>query len=231
VQGKQIFPFKMLSQMLSQMTKYRLAIALLWSIGFTSLVSLLLNVHLVFAVFLLPGGLATAVLPSTIPDQNFLLFAANVIFYFVLILLLSRSVGLAEVRRVAGWSVLPVCALAILACFHSFNPLWPHGMRELAKQESELQTAIPLGIRLDQVRGVLNSRKIQFSAFAETRDSVVLQNPDVTITAKSGDIVLVSRFDTEAFEFPCGYDMQIVLVFGQDRNLEKRFINRFRMCP
>jgi hypothetical protein len=49
--------------------------------------------------------------------------------------------------------------------------------------------------------------------------------------AQSGDTVLVSRFDTGAFEFPCGYIMQIVLVFGHDRNLKDRHIHRFRMCP
>ena len=84
---------------------------------------------------------------------------------------------------------------------------------------------------LDRVRVVLNSKKIQFYESTEPSDGVVLQNPQATITAQSGETVLVSRFDTEAFEFPCGYDMQIVLVFGRDRNLKQRYIHRFRMCP
>jgi hypothetical protein len=78
---------------------------------------------------------------------------------------------------------------------------------------------------------VLNSKKIQFYESTEPSDGVVLQNPQATITAQSGETVLVSRFDTEAFEFPCGYDMQIVLVFGHDRNLKQRYMHRFRICP
>jgi hypothetical protein len=48
-------------------------------------------------------------------------------------------------------------------------------MPELAKQESELQTAIPLGMNLDRARGVLNSKKIQFYESTESSDGVVLQ--------------------------------------------------------
>jgi hypothetical protein len=73
--------------------------------------------------------------------------------------------------------------------------------------------------------------KIQFYESTEPKGGFVLQNPEETITAESGDTVLVSRFQTEAFEFPCGYDMQIVLLFGRDRNLKQRYIHRFRMCP
>jgi len=82
-----------------------------------------------------------------------------------------------------------------------------------------------------RVRGVLNSKKIQFYESTEPSDGVVLENADTTMTAHAGDTVLVSRFDTKAFEFPCGYDMQIILVFGNDRNLKQRYIHRFRMCP
>jgi hypothetical protein len=84
---------------------------------------------------------------------------------------------------------------------------------------------------LDQVRGVLASKKIQFYESSEPGNAVILQNPQATMTAQAGDTVLVSRFQTEAFEFPCGYDMQIVLLFGHDRNLKQRCIHRFRMCP
>lgn len=191
------------------MTRYRLAIALLWSIGFTSLLCLLMNLNWFIGMLLLPGGLAA----------------------FAVAFLLFRNARLEQVRRIAGWSIFPVAAIAVLACFPSMNPLWPHGMADLAKQESELQTAIPFGMSLDQVRGVLNSRKIQFYESTEPSDGVVLQNSQETITAQSGDTVLVSRFQTEAFEFPCGYDMQIVLLFGHDRNLKQRYIHRFRMCP
>jgi hypothetical protein len=191
------------------MTKYRLAIGLLWGIGFTSLSCLLMNLIGFIGFFLLPGGLVAF-------GVGFLMF---------------RKAGLPQLRRIVGWSLLPVSVLAILACIPSINPLWPHGMKELAQQESELQTAIPVGMSLGQVRGVLNSRKIQFYESTEPKDGIVLQDPQTTMTAQSGDTVVVSRFDTEAFEFPCGYDMQIVLVFGHNGNLKERYIHRFRMCP
>jgi hypothetical protein len=191
------------------MTKYRLAIGLLWGIGFTSLACLLMNLIGFVGLFLLPGGLVA----------------------FAVGFLMFRKVGLPQLRRIVGWSVLPVTVLAGLACVPSMNPLWPHGMRELAQQESELQTAIPLGMSLEQVRGVLDSRKIQFYESVEPRDGVILQNPQITMMAQAGDMVLVSRFDTEAFEFPCGYDLQIVLRFDHNRNLAERYIHRFRMCP
>jgi hypothetical protein len=191
------------------MTKYRLAIGLLWSIGFTSLACLLMNLIGFVGFFLLPSGLVA----------------------FAVGFLMFRKAGLPQLRRIVGWSVLPVTVLAALACIPSMNPLWPHGMTELAQQESELQTAISLAMSLEQVRGVLNSRRIQFYESTQTSDGVVLQNAHTTMTAQSGDTVLVSRFDTEAFQFPCGYDMQIVLVFGPERNLKERYIERFPMCP
>ncbi len=191
------------------MTKYRLAIGLLWGIGFTSLACLLMNLIGFVGLFLLPGGLVA--------------FAVGFVMF--------RKVGLPQLRRIAGWSVLPVTVLAGLACVPSMNPLCPHGMRELAQQESDLQTAIPLGMGLEQVRGVLNSRKIAAYESTQTSDGVVLQNAQITMMAQAGDTVLVSRFDTEAFQFPCGYAMQIVLVFGPEQNLKERYIQRLPMCP
>jgi hypothetical protein len=192
------------------MTKYRLAISLLWGIGFTSLICLLMNLNWFIGMLLIPGGLSAFTVP----------------------LLVLRRTPLEQLRRIAGWSIAPVTVAAILACFPSMNPLWPHGMKELARQESDLQTAIPVGASLEQVRGVLNSRKVQFYESTQSSDGIVLQYPnEATMTAQSGDTVLVSRFDTEAFEYPCGYDMQIVLVFGPTHNLKQRYIHRFRMCP
>lgn len=192
------------------MTKYRLAVGLLWGIGFTSLLCLLMNLNWFFGMLLIPSGL----------------------FAFAAPLLVLRGVRLEQLRRIAVWSTIPTAAVAVLACIPALNPLWPHGMGELGKQESELQTAIPLGMSLDQVRSVLTSRKIQFYESTQQSDGIVLQHPqEATVTAQSGDTVLVSRFHTEAFEFPCGYDMQIILVFGRDLNLKQRYIERFRMCP
>jgi hypothetical protein len=191
------------------MTKYRLAIALLWGIGFTALLCLLMNLSWFFGFLLLPGGPAA----------------------FGISLLLFRKAQLTKLKRIAGWSVPPVIAVAALACVPSMNPLFPHGMADLVKQESELQIAIPVSMTLDQVRGVLNSRKIQFYEFGEPTGGLVLEDRDTTINAQAGDSVLVSRFQTGAFKFPCGYDMQIILLFGHDGILKQRYIRRLMTCP
>lgn len=217
------------------MMKYRLAIALLWGIGFTSLLCLLMNLNWFFGFLLFPGGLVVSFLSWLKLKDMVLLFAANVLIYsmgaFVVVALQSRKAGLAQLRRIAGWSVLPVTVVAVLACFPSMNPLFPHGMTELAKQESELQAAIPLGVSLEQARGVLNSRKIQFNEYVDQYGGLVLSDREATMTAQSGDTVLAGRFQTEAFKFPCGYDMRIILLFGRDRNLRQQYIHRFMTCP
>src|SRR5215469_10725964 len=176
------------------MTKYRLAIAALWSIGVVALLCLLMNLNWFIGLLLIPSGLVV--------------FAVGFLAF--------RTAGLTQVRRIAAWSVLPVTVLVSLACVPAMNPLWPHGMADLAKQESELQTAIPVGSSLGHVRGVLNAKKIQFHEFGEPTGGLVLENRDTTINAQAGDAVLVSRFPTEAYQFPCGYDMQIILLFGHE---------------
>jgi|SRR5437588_8930595 hypothetical protein len=104
-------------------------------------------------------------------------------------------------------------------------------MGELARQESDLRAGIPFGMSLDQVRRRARLKEDSVLRIDEPGNAVILQNPQATMTAQAGDTVLVSRFQTEAFQFPCGYDMQIVLLFGHDRNLKQRYIHRFRMCP
>jgi hypothetical protein len=68
------------------MTKYRLAIALLWGIGFTSLLCLLMNLSWFVGFLLLPGALVS----------------------FAVGFLMFRKAGLTRLRRIAAWSVLPV---------------------------------------------------------------------------------------------------------------------------
>jgi hypothetical protein len=217
------------------MTKYRLAIAVLWGLGFTALLSLLLNLSLAFGIFLFPGGILAAVLSNPKVHPMAVVFAANTVMYglavFVVISLRFRNTGSDQLRRFAGFSLLPVITLAALAGFPRLNPLWPNGMPELAQQESELQNAIQPGMGLEQVREVLTSKRIRFTESAEPTGGIVLQNPPTTMTAQIGDTVLVSRFHTEAFEFPCGYDMEVVLLFGRDGKVRERYIRRFPMCP
>jgi len=36
---------------------------------------------------------------------------------------------------------------------------------------------------------------------------------------------------TDSGQFPCGYRIDVVLVFNNERRLRERYIHRFRICP
>jgi len=211
------------------MTKYRICVSLLSGLGLTSLVCLLLNIpvaNLFLSVLLIPGAiLLNILLRSANWDSILALLGANVAIYsilaFAIILLRFRNIQI----------VLPMTAMSCLVCFPSLNPLWPKGMAELSRQESELQQALPMNMGLQDARSVLKAKGIQFYESIENSESVVLQGPDRRIAASAGDRVLSSRFQTSASSFPCGYDIRIILVFGQDERLKERYVHRFPMCP
>jgi hypothetical protein len=53
----------------------------------------------------------------------------------------------------------------------------------------------------------------------------------VKIAANPGEYVLSSRHPTEAWQFPCGEQLNIILVFDGQHRLTRRYIGRFHMCP
>jgi hypothetical protein len=223
------------SQNGTTMTKYSVLTAVLLGIGFAALVVLLLNipdVNLVATMLLLPGGFATS--PFTRGEgwnYAIALLAANAFIYSSLFLLFVRHVNGAVLNRASARLSIPVLILSCLGCLPRLNPLWPHALNTLTRQEVELQSAIPLGITLPQARVVLSSRRINFQEEAEDSQKSVLSNRDAVMNAMAGDQVLVSRIQTEAHQFPCGYDLQIVLLFGRDDKLKERYIHRLRICP
>jgi hypothetical protein len=221
------------------MTKYRICVSLLSGLGFVSLLCLLLNIPVVslllFALFA-PGAIATTlVLRFANWDSNLALFAANVVIYsmvaFVLIILRFRDSEATALRRFAVRMLFPVAAISFLACFSAFNPLVPVGMAELSTLELGLQQAIRPQMRLQDARAVLTAKGVEFNEHLEDSQSLVFQGQDKKITAAVGDRVLVSRFRTSAFNFPCGYDMEVILLFGQDDKLKDQYVRRFPMCP
>jgi hypothetical protein len=105
------------------------------------------------------------------------------------------------------------------------------GMLELNRQEGELQAALPLGMELNQGRAILLSRGIQFREETESSSAVVLERENKKLTAAKGDRVLSARFQTSASVVPCGYNMEIVLLFGRDDKLREQYVHRLRVCP
>ena len=217
------------------MTIYRLLLALLCGIGFSALVPLLLGVHFLLvavpAMFLLlPGGFISAILFHV--DSPFIVMAGNAFVYSVLayvFLAARRDVGARSLRLASMCIVFPVAFLVGLACIPSLNPMLPSGMAELGRQEAELQNAFPDTINVEQARAVLRSKNIEFNEF-EPPTGLVFQRGDTAMTASYGDRVIHSRFQTNAGQFPCGYDMEICLLFDAAGKLKHRHVHRFRVC-
>lgn len=219
-----------------------LMMALVSGSGFAALVTLLLGMSLfaplsaVLTFFLLPGGM---VVDFFVHAENsgppLLVLAANSFTYSVVAYVgfstLGKTVSGTTLRLALTRLVLPAVILVGLACIPTLNPLWPRRMTELGEQEQALRAALPLGIGLDAARLALRSRGIAFGEWSETSDSVLLERDESTVRASAGDWVISTRLETDAEEFPCGYDIEVVLVFGADHLLRGRYIRRLRLCP
>jgi hypothetical protein len=108
--------------------------------------------------------------------------------------------------------------------------LWPTGMTQLAKREAQLQEVLPVGMDLEQARGVLRSQRIEFWEQIQESDSK-LTWLEGSLNASSGDTIVSAQIPTDAGQFPCSYRIDVLLVFGKDRRLTDRYIHRFRICP
>ena len=224
------------------MAKYRVAVALLCGAGFTSLLVILIKVSmpsgiaLLLSLLLLPGS---AVAHLAVGSQEIgpppLVLAANSIVYagvlFVGLNIFARGVAAGKIRLAAARLVIPVIILTGLVCIPALNPLWPRGMMELRRQEKALQDALPVGMGMDGARTALHSKGIQFQEQSETSQAVVINRSDKSITAAAGDRVISARLETEASQFPCGYDIEVVLLFGPDERMKDQYIHRLRLCP
>jgi hypothetical protein len=224
------------------MAKQKILVALLCGAGFSSLLLLLLNVSqsvfltVPLSIFLLPGFiLADLMLRSNEFGPPLFVFAANSLVYAVVayagVSVFGRGVTPDKIRLATIRLAIPVAILVCLACVPRFNPLWPRGMTELARQERVLQEAFPVGMGIDAARAVLRSKGIRFYEWIETSQAVVLERQDTSVTAAAGDRVISARIETEAGQFPCGYDVEVVLLFGPNDRLKDQYVHRLRLCP
>jgi hypothetical protein len=220
------------------MTKYKIAVALLCSTGFTCLVPLLMLSAAILSVplsiLLLPGGIVADVIARPKLSAPLLVLAANIVTYspiaYAGVSLFAHGVATERMRLIIFRLLLPVAILAGLACVPKLDPLFPHGMVAMANQESELRAALPLGLEIEQARTILKSRGIKFQEEVEATSELVLKREDGTIVAAAGDRLISSRIQTEATQFPCSYDIEIVLLFGQNDRLKQEYVKRLRLC-
>jgi hypothetical protein len=223
------------------MTKYKVALPLLAGAGLASLIILLLNVPLfpvtIVATFcLLPGGF----LASLFAHANGLrpplpVLAANTAFYSAIgYLVLGRWVRRTDTRRLKSLTTMvfaPVLTLVCLACLPSLNPLWPKGIDRLAEQERSLRQGLLLSTNIDGARDFLQDRGIRASEEEISVERAVLKSGSKTITAHRGERMIWARIPTMASQFPCGYDLEILLVFDSRGSLRESYVSRFPICP
>jgi hypothetical protein len=185
-------------------------------------------------VLLLPGGvLADLVVRTKEFSPPPLVLGANALVYSVMsyigVSIVGRGAPAEKMRLTTIRLALPVAILVVLACIPKFNPLWPRGMTELTSQENLLQEDLPIG--LEDARAALSSKGIQFQEETEMSRTLLLERHDKNIVASAGDRVISARIETEASQYPCAYDIQVILVFGPNERLEERYIRRLRLCP
>jgi hypothetical protein len=215
----------------------RIIFAGLCGAGITSLLSLALQLSYVDSLaFLLlyPGGLIQAILVKKADSPEAILLANFLVYWAVAFVITSSSSKVqrtAESGRVNLWLTFPVGVLVCLACIPTLDPLWPTGMTQLATREAQLHEILPVGMDLEEARRVLRLQGIPFAEQVEESDTVVLTRPEASIGATSGDSVVVGQIQTNAGQFPCGYRIDVVLVFGKQEKLKERYIHRVPICP
>jgi hypothetical protein len=84
---------------------------------------------------------------------------------------------------------------------------------------------------MDGARAVLRSKGIQFQEKTETSQAVLLDRQDKSIPAAAGDRVISARLETEASQFPFGFDIEVILLFGPDDRLKDQYVHRLRSFP
>jgi hypothetical protein len=145
----------------------RIVFSTLCGAAFTALLLLTLHlsyVNLLASLLLLPGGLIQGFVSGA--DSPVTVLSANFLVYSVVVFVVASASS--EVRRraklhpVSLWFALPVGVLVCMACIPTLDPLWPTGITQLAKREAQLHEILPVGIDLEQARGILRSQRIEF---------------------------------------------------------------------
>jgi len=214
-------------------------VSLLFGMMIASLLPVLLNVPRLERkadILLMPGGIfASLVAPAEMVPHPMLLLAGNAIFYALCLFGLCLSVRrrlTARAVRLGTWAFgFAAAVLFALACVPKLDPLWPHGMGELQAREAKLKGLIRSDMTIDQVRAALRQESIPLNEETEDSAREVLRNRNTQIVASAGDRLVFSRFRTAAVQYPCGYDLQVVVLFAPDGKLKNRYVAPLPICP
>jgi hypothetical protein len=204
-----------------------------------SIVPILLNVPIVEelgAILLFPGGfLGSLISPGGLTTHPLVLMSANVIFYglFVLVLCLSLRRHLRIKHFFVSTRTEGVLAvlLFVLACVPRLNPLWPKGIAELHASEQELKDSIHRDMTIAEVRQILQRKSFTIVEDTQERDGQVFQNNGSTLQASAGDLIMFSHMRTNAVQYPCVYDLDVVVLFNSGGRIKQSHIAPAPVCP
>ena len=108
----------------------------------------------------------------------------------------------------------------------------PHGYRQLEQLESRLQQLTPQGARIADVRAGLSSEGIEYwEQVQESAAPLLSDGSGVRISANPGEHVISSRHPTEAWQFPCSEQLNIILVFDQTKTAHSAIYREISYVP
>jgi hypothetical protein len=88
------------------------------------------------------------------------------------------------------------------------------------------------GARLEDIRAGLSHEGIEYREWVQgSAASLLSDGSGLKIAANPGEYVISSRHPTEAWQFLCSEQLNIILVFDEQSRLIRRYIGRFHMCP
>lgn len=104
-------------------------------------------------------------------------------------------------------------------------------MEQLEATERKLRDRLPLGVPIESARSFLQKQGVITYEDLAQNDEAVFQVADNKMMAGAGDTLISAPVPTDALEFPCGFRIDVILIFGNDRMLKKEHIERFRRFP
>ncbi len=110
--------------------------------------------------------------------------------------------------------------------------MFPTKMDILKSHQAQLRKTLIIGDNLEGIRKTLTSQGITLSERDEHLGFPLRaeQAFEPVPPLKSTDRILYGFVPVRAYEFPCGYDLKIALVFGQDSRLSHRQVSITRVC-
>jgi len=206
--------------------------------GFSALAVLLLNlnsgpVSMILSILLLPGFLISSSPGSQGVYSPLRVLLGSSVFYGVIAYFPARRFSRTSVERQRLTLILsgcPTLLLVCLCCVPSLNPLWPR-MDHLVSEENELREGLPVGAQLDQARAFLRERGIEaYEEPVKVRQEVARRSGP-SFVVQPGDRLVSARITTDAGQFPCGYAIEVGLVFDSSDKLRGNHIDELRLCP